>query len=552
MENRLRKKREILTILLITIVISVMYPILHQGIICNDELQLRLYGQMGLKTLFVDVIKNEYLNKGRCLAILGNLKFVTFFSDNIYIFRTVEVLVILFGMALYGYLAYRLTESKTFGIGLSCVTLAMLPITFEHAIPNAFVITIWQPAILMMLSILSFLKYLRDRRTRDLVLCCLLYLWAMFLYEFIVTYVFIYFLIHWLKRQEEPSNKKKWMELIQAEIPIIATACLYLALYMAQRIIFPSTYKGNQLGFDSIASVWSILKMLFLSALPGYYTFSNKKYRYLFRIYKEKSILELAIEPQIILTFLGIAYLLFLLWYCSDKKQKCGRLIKTFWVCAVAFLYAFLPALPNGISRMYQGAVTPNSFTSLPVSLYLYLSIMFGLGYFIWQVLHGVNCRWVVIGVACIISILTCSIQITNGVFSGQQYKDYNRLVAMENVLSSRYMQNYEGKIFAAPSFYETRNLLAVENDHWSKFANLYHDIDVDNAENLQGYNYFMTIQEDNTVLLETPTKMYLLCSKEASGVKALQQVDGKMILADVKNDNKVWDEKNLQVYEIG
>lgn len=549
MKERLRNRKEPIIILLMVIAVAVAYPILYQGIICNDELQLRLYGQMGPKTLFVDVIKSEYLAKGRFLATLGNLKFVTFFSDNIYVFRTIEVAVLLAGMGLYGYLAYRLTKSKTFGIGLSCVTLAMLPITFEHAVPNSFMISTWQPAVLTMLSILFFLRFLEKRRKRDLVFCCLFYLWAMFLYEIIVTYVFIYFLIHWIKRLEEPNTKKKWMELIQAEIPIVITSCLYLLLYAGQRFVFPSEYSGNQVGFDSLASVWAILKMLFVSALPGYYTFGSAKYQYLFDWYREESIAELITNPRIILVFFALSYCLFLLWSCSDNTPQKGQFKKTIAIGIVALLYAFLPALPNSVSRMYQGAVTPESFTSLPVSLYLYLSIMFGLSYLVWRMLHRVNSKWITAIAACVIALVACNIQIENGVFSHQQYKDYTRLVAVENVLSSGYMQNYDGEKIAAPSFFETRNLLAVEDKHWSEFAQIYYDIEVEKADNLSGYEYFMTIQEDNAVLLETPTQKYLLCPKEVSGTKMIKLADGTFAIAEV--NEKVWDEERLQVYAI-
>lgn len=549
MKESLDNKKEPLAILLVIIAVAAAYPILYQGVICNDELQLRLYGQMGPKALFVDVIKSEYLAKGRFLATLGNLKFVTFFSDNIYVFRTIEVLVLLAGMGLYGYLAYRLTQSKAFGIGLACVALTMLPITFEHAVPNAFMIEVFQPMILLMLSMIFFLNYLQGKKKRDMIICNILYLWAMFFREYVITYVFIYFLIHWIRRMEEPNTRKKWVELAKAEIPFVITSCVYLILYIGQRIVFPSEYSGNQFGFDSLASVWAILKMLFVSALPGYYTFGSAKYRYLFDGYKEKSIAELITDPRIILVFFALSCCLFLLWNCSDKTRQKNPIKKTIAVCMVALLYAFLPALPNSVSRMYQGAVTPDSFTSLPVSLYLYFSIMFGLGYLVWRMLHRMNSKWVTAVAACAIALVACNIQIANGVFSHQQYKDYTRLVAVENVLSSGYMTNYDGTKIAAPSFYETRNLLAVEDDHWSKFAQIYYDIAVERAEDLSGYEYFMTIQDDNTVVLETPTQVYLLCPEEVSGTKMIELVDGTFVISTIHE--KVWDEEGMQVYVV-
>lgn len=91
---------------------------------------------------------------------------------------------------------------------------------------------------------------------------------------------------------------------------------------------------------------------------------------------------------------------------------------------------------------------------------------------------------------------------------------------------------------------------MAVEDDHWSKFAQIYYDIAVERAEDLSGYEYFMTIQDDNTVVLETPTQMYLLCPEEVSGTKMIELVDGTFVISTIHE--KVWDEEGMQVYVVG
>ena len=56
--------------------ILVLFPMLTKGIMCNDELLLRLWAQKGLKTFFETTVLNENIQKGRILGTLGNMKFL--------------------------------------------------------------------------------------------------------------------------------------------------------------------------------------------------------------------------------------------------------------------------------------------------------------------------------------------------------------------------------------------------------------------------------------------------------------------------------------------
>lgn len=549
MKQRSSEKVKPVILALLVVCITVAYPIFRQGIMCNDEVYLRLAGQYGLGNFFSEVIGKENLANGRVLGVLGNLKFLTYISDNIYVFRTIELIVLFSGMALYGYLIYRLLGSKTLGVATACAALVMLPVTFELAVPNSFMIVTVQPLIILMLSIIVFLNYLEKRRKRDLILYNLLYLWAMCLYEFIITYVFIYFLIHFIKRMGEKNTREKWFELIRDEVPPVVTAVVYLVLYVMQGILLPSQYAGNQLGISSIGSVFQIMGMLFVSALPGYYTFANEKYKWLFLQYKNDPWMDLILDPRIILVFLGVAYVLFGLWKLSNHKQAATKASKSAAILFTTVLYAFLPSMPNGVAKGYQGAVTPDNLSSLPVSLYLYLSIMFGLSYCAWRILSRIKQKGIVLVLVCAVAAFGAAIQITNGVIAEEEYRNYIRFAEMENVLSSQYMQNYNGKTFAAPSFYEVRNMLAIEEGHWSKYAQIYYDINVENVQdNLDEYEYRLTMQDNDDVLLETPDGQYLL-SRGAEGVQMLQKADGTMVLMNV--GQQIWKEKTLNVYEL-
>ena len=103
-----RENKKSVFVMLGILIITVCCPMIQQGIICNDELLLRLWSQQGLKTFFRTTIINENILKGRILATIGNVKFLSYLSDNKYVFRTIGVCFLLISIFLFGCIVYRL------------------------------------------------------------------------------------------------------------------------------------------------------------------------------------------------------------------------------------------------------------------------------------------------------------------------------------------------------------------------------------------------------------------------------------------------------------
>ena len=178
----MRERKRFILAMLVILIIIVCYPMIQQGIMCNDELMLRLWSQQGMTSFFKTTIINENISNGRILGVIGNLKFISYISDNKYIFRTIGVLVLLSALGLFGYIIYRMSKKIVFSFGITIIALIFIPITFELSVPNAYMIVCLQPLILLELSIISWIDYLKKKKKRNVIMCCCFFLWAMFLY----------------------------------------------------------------------------------------------------------------------------------------------------------------------------------------------------------------------------------------------------------------------------------------------------------------------------------------------------------------------------------
>lgn len=528
--------------------ILVLFPMLIKGIMCNDELLLRIWAQKGMGTFFRTTIIEENVRKGRVLGAIGNVKFLAFISDNKYVFGTINVIFILAAVGLFGYFTYRLWKNEKFSALLCVLILAFLPFTFEFGVPNAFVIVTLWPMILLEIALIFYLNYLEEERKKDIVISFIMFLWAMFLYEFIITYVLLFPIICFIKNYQKKISLKKFVSLC---FPMILAAIVYLILYVGQGYVFPSNYEGTHLNIAAPAAILHVLKVLFVAAFPAYFSYFNEKYRYMFAYYNKGGVRAgNIINPILIVFVLLLAFLL--LYFLRQKEMKESKkriVLKDGLIFAATFFYAIVPALPNALTPMYQEGVTVESFTWIPVSIYLYFAIMLALTYLLWKVITMVNKRWL-IGLAVIaITVAAGGVQIRNQVFVEEQVANYERLVAMEDVLKLDYWKQYGSLSVSAPSLYKTQNSMAVEVGHWSEYAAIYgNQLFLDenyNAENSAN----LVIQKDNSFYLYTDNMKLLITKEERKGSVAVKNVRNKYKV--VKISECIWEENGYKVYSL-
>lgn len=533
-------------------VISIMGNYMIQGITCNDEVQLRLWGQQGLDTFFSNQIIQEGIQKGRILGFLGNVKFLGYISDNVYVFRGIEMLFLLSAVALMALLAFKILNNLSFSIVLCIGLLAFLPITFEPSVPNAFIIVTTQPLILLLLSLIFWLEYLSDSRKRfKLVVSLLLLFWGMCLYEFVITYVLLFPAIYILKKGERVNvAPEKLFDTCKKCTPVIVVTGVYLAIYVLQGIIAPTSYSGNQVSITSISAVTNVIIAQCISAFPGYYLI-NEKYRYLFNQYATKDLLNYVS----IIVFFG-TFLYILLFNFSNSANRQFPRHKKILILLIAFAYTLIPTLPNAITSLYQEAVASGNFLSIPVSLNLYFAMMFFLTYLAWEVSQAIHKKIFTYSIVLIAVFVATNVQIHNRVFAKVQERDYRRFTQIEKLLESDYWNQYSGLTIYAPSLFETRNALAIEADHWKSYASLYqHTLNItgEQDESEATKSLYLEMQADNSFYLYSENSLNIYIDSDSQ-----ESIGSMRVLADVNKNERafeisecIWQWENFKFYEL-
>lgn len=534
------KNKEYSSYLFILTIIT-LFPMLQKGIMCNDELLLRKWAQGGIKYFFRTTFVNEYIDKGRILGVIGNLKFLSYISDNKYFFGAINLSFIVIAVMLYVLIINKLFKEKTLALLTGTMILAFLPFTFEFSVPNAFVIVTLQPMIFLEIAILYHLRYLEKGQRRNAIISAIFFLWSMFLYEFLITYVFVFTIIYLLKKSEE-----KIIDAIKRTWYYYVTAILYLGLYVGQSIVFPTNYSGTQMGIKSIKDILRVLRVLFSSSFPTYFSYFNEKYKYMFRYYNDGNVKwSNIVQLRYVIYFVVLFILLKKVLSNSEKNKKWCK--KDFSIIAIAIIYAILPALPNSLSLMYQDGLNEQQFITIPVSIYLYFSTVFGISYILWKLFSVYSNRYIITAVSLIICILGGGVQIRNVVFINEQERNYNKITNIENVLSISYWKQFGKIVIDAPSLYTTMNSLAIEPGHWTEYSSRYNDLCVDG--NVESADAKLEMQEDGDFYFYTDKWGILITSRLQKGEIILDDINNKRQVVQI--GNILWKERNYIIYDV-
>lgn len=536
----MKKKKEYLVYvsLVLIIVLIVVSNMLIQGITCNDEVQLRLNLQHGLKYFFKEQVIREEIYQGRILNVIGNLKFISYISKNIYVFRTIEIAVILIAISFFGALICKIFGNKKMGFLGALLALIFLPITFEHAVPNAFVIVICQPLILLLLSLLLYLNFFETEKERYIFFSCLFFFLGCCLYEFVVTYVLVYFVIIVYKR----DNNETYSATLKKCFPHLFTAFFYCICYILQRMVYPSNYAGTSIKLSNIKGILNVIKIEWLSSLPGYYLI-NTKYKYLHNIYSTKIDV---FSAMIILIFI-LSLVTILVKIINKNKVQNLELKKTVLIITTAIAYTVIPVIPNSITELYQEGVSENNFTSIPVSFFVYLAVIFILTWVIWTFSSKFS-KLSFIPI-CIICVLSTCIYITNKGIAERQFEDYKRFVSIEELLSLNFWEYYPQLQINAPSFFETKDNLAIESGHWTDYIGLFNDGEIQIDSDNDNANCFVRIQDDNSFYMLLNNVNYFITKDNVEERFLVKDLSGMCKIANKKNE--VWQDKGYVFYEI-
>ena len=227
------------------------------------------------------------------------------------------------------------------------------------------------------------------------------------------------------------------------------------------------------------------------------------------------------------------------------KKYKLGK--SDILIIGTALIYGMLPALPNALTPLYQEAVSNSGFISIPVSIYLYFSNMLAITYFLWKICKAFNKKYVKIVFICLVLMGSGFIQIENNVFAEEQSQNYERIVDIENLLKLNYWNQFGNIVIEAPSLYETKNTLAVEEDHWTQFANIYHSGMVVENKTEENPDLYIQMQKDNSFYVYNNTIKLLICENEQEGKICLEDEESNYIQMEI--DSCIDREQKYNIY---
>lgn len=520
-----------------------IYPMLIQGVICNDELQSYVLSLAGWSQFSTQWLEN-WIRMGRILGAPLNIvsNYCGFLSKDMFLSKTLSIAFMLLGFFLFSCLVFRLLKSTLLAVLLFVSLIVFLPITFEHVLPNAFVALFSIPLILAMLSFHFFLSWLQCNKPVYIIIASSL--WFIFLtsYEAFVslTPCFIIIVIFY-----KNYNVSDVLRAISGCRYIFAVTFLFLLLYCFARIAFPSTYDGNTIAPFSISNSFQVVIQLIKSGLPGYFIF-NEKYQYLFEIYYkifeinfaalltnlfgslhslfDFSNLKFLLHSQGFLFYLrifAISILGILLirrtisFDYSTNVFLTGRRV-VLLLLMLSFV-AILLAIPNSLGKMYQESVNSKQFIALPVSFVIYCIIIFSFVIIIFQTntkIHNKVLRSLVFSIGY---VLMLAIQVMNGVFSHEQALNFDRIKKIELILDTNQIKMLHGEKLFAPDFYQTKNLLAIHDGYWSQYIKN-RGLDINISPKQEGQNYEMRILSGGYFLLLTRSELVFFSPRFADG----------------------------------
>lgn len=492
-------KKVILYILILILIILFSLPILKLGIMQNDELISRFWSSQG----FVNFYKHyfiEEIEKGRTLSALTipASMYLGFLSQNTYIFKAFQVLMIVLPVIFFGNLLKDVFDDQKIKYIFIALFLAILPITFEPTVPNVFVTLYNVYVCLLILSFKFYLKYLDSFKSKELFISILLYCICLVSYEAFVTYVPVFLILYVIKKGFKDIQK----DFKAIVVPVIC-GLTYIILYFIFSKIFPSNYGGNQIGnLDIIRSV-KIIFNLIINIMPGSYLINNK-YDYIYNYYlgnfRKRDLIRIILLTLVFLIIMIIAI-------SNIKKAKKVKTSKIIGIIICGIMLIILPLVPISVSSMYQNIDFRNNVFALPVSFFSYFGVIFILSY----ILKLIADNYLNLKYAVIIPLVFCvfGIQKMNAVISNEAAKNFTRLEYIENFISNKeILSKFENDNIYSPSIYLTKNALAIHDGYWSDFS-------IANNININYLNE--TPNFDNVELVYDDSKNIFYISKEDS-----------------------------------
>lgn len=478
-------KNKTFIILVLAWFICVMHPLLHTGVILNDEVQALFERQNGYFALLERNVGCE-LAQGRPLRIMAAFNSsLSFLSSNMVINRGIQIFIL--GITAVSLAAF--VKKLFLNSFISCMTailfLVCMPITFEHAVPNAFVGLVCIPLICLCWSLYFWIEYIKSHSKKTLILSMFFWILALCGYEFVVMYtpvfIFIYLYICGIG--------KKWYSIVHSNMLPIVIGAIYIVCTLIIQSLCGVGYSGVKIQFESVSSSWAIIKTIVYSSIPGYFI-TNPKYLYLCSVYSDDNfakavmqifdehtlldcgrLLNLLIREVVSIDVIIMVLLTILLIMFITSHTRCEKFSNRKQILSVVVfgLYMIFPIIPNSITSLYQGHVTYENFTSLPVSTFVFASECVLISILI-QRFRDIN-KWIKYSFCIGGLIIVFIIQYMNVMFASVHASNYHRVVTIERLFKTEIFKNMNGSVIYSPDILVRKNALELGDNYWNEIA---------------------------------------------------------------------------------
>lgn len=461
------KKENMLFLSVSFIVVLISSLLYNQGIILNDELQLRLYRLNGFTDMLSWILSCE-LGQGRPLRIMSvcDISIGMLFKDYAKS-RLIQIGIVWFTLLAYGYFVYLLFRNKYLAILTMVFWLAYLPINFEHSVPNAFVGLTLIPILLLMVSLVFFIKYLNNNSR--LFLNISIAAWGLCLlgYEYMVCFCLLYPLV--VIKYCNLDMKNKWLFCVKKSFVYLIIGLVYVCGLLSIQLILPVKYSGLQIDLSDPWKCAMVSFNLIRAVIPGFYLEHNA---FLYDIYsyhiKPFEIVKMCKYHFTVFDVIFFICLITLLWQIEKKIENNYNLMEMkFKYVLVMIMYLIIPTLPNCITKLYHDY----SFIALPVSYSLSLVMALLISSFWLCIITKVRRKTINVILVIVVSLYSTLVFNMNQVISAEQKSNFERFQLIEKMIKSPIFTIIKDEPIFAPDIIQTKNLLAVHDSYWDSYS---------------------------------------------------------------------------------
>ncbi len=462
-----KNRRSIAVLFAVVLLALVLIPLYRQTIICNDELLTRFWAGLGFDR-FYEHYYQAWVSQGRLLAapISTVTMYLGFLSQDSELFKIEQLAVLIVCAVLFGLLVKVLMKDRYFALFCAVSMMVLLPINFEHSLPNAFVSFIGIPMAIMLLAAILYVRYIQEGGKIRLLVSMALVFISSLTYEAFVTFVPLFSLYAVYENLSDPEER-----IFKGAVWPILAGVVFFGIYLLSSIFYPSSYSGNKFAnpIDLFNSI-SIVGTLFIMNLPGYY-YTDPKYMWLSDTLGTSS--NYLFTARVLL--LTAIYVLLLLVLAKMSRGSSAEK-KGIHVGPVAggLLAAVLPFVPTSVSAMYQTAIGGNGFLALPASFLAFFGVVFVICYIVWHVIRNTDKVYLKAGIILLLVIFVAPMQVNNDIYSEAQSEDFDRLVYIEDFVKSDGLELIGCEAYYSPDLYVAHHLLGIHDGYWTNYSNEY------------------------------------------------------------------------------